>query len=82
MGQRCGYATGMPAPEVSAVPLVVRKGAAWSWRLLLLFGVVVAAGWTFKHLEVICVPVALALMLSALLLPGVDYLDRRRVPRG
>jgi predicted PurR-regulated permease PerM len=72
----------MPAPEDSAVPRLVRESAAWAWRLLLLFGVVVAAGWTFKQLEVICVPVALALMLSALLLPGVDYLDRRHVPRG
>jgi putative heme transporter len=82
VGSRRGYATGMPASEESAVPLVVRKGAAWSWRLLMMFGVVLALGWMFKLLEVICVPVALALMLSALLLPGVDWLDRRRVPRG
>jgi putative heme transporter len=72
----------MPTPEDSAVPLLVRKGAAWSWRLLLMFGVLVAAGWVYKHLQVIFVPVALALMLSALLLPGVDWLNRRRVPRG
>jgi putative heme transporter len=72
----------MPAPEDSAVPLLVRRGAAWSWRLLLMFGVLVAAGWVFKHLQVIFVPVALALMLSALLLPGVDWLNRHRVPRG
>jgi len=72
----------MSAPEDSAVPRLVREAAAWSWRLLLLFGVVVTVWWIFKNLEVICVPVALALMLTALLLPGVDYLDRRRVPRG
>ncbi|MBV8965779.1 MAG: AI-2E family transporter [Mycobacteriaceae bacterium] len=72
----------MPAPEDSAVPPLVRKGAAWSWRLLMIFGVVLAVLWVFKHLEVIFVPVALALMLSALLLPGVDWLDRRGVPRG
>lgn len=35
-----------------------------------------------KRLEVIFVPVALALMLSALLLPGVDWLDRHGVARG
>lgn len=72
----------MPAPEDSAVPHLVRKGAAWSWRVLAMFGVVLAALLVFKRLEVIFVPVALALMLSALLLPGVDWLDRRRVPRG
>jgi len=72
----------MPAPEDSAVTPLVRKGAAWSWRVLAMFGVVLAALWVFKHLEVIFVPVALALMLSALLLPGVDWLDLHRVPRG
>ncbi|HEY7054663.1 MAG TPA: AI-2E family transporter [Mycobacterium sp.] len=72
----------MPAPEDSAVPPLVRKGAAWSWRLLLIFGAVLTVLWVFKHLEVIFVPVLLALMLSALLLPGVDWLDKHRVPRG
>lgn len=62
----------MPASEDFAVTPLVRKGAAWSWRVLAMFGVVLAALWVFKHLEVIFVPVALALMLSALLLPGVD----------
>ena len=72
----------MPAPEDSAVPALVRKGAAWSWRLLVIFGAVLTVLWVFKHLQVIFVPVALALMLSALLLPGVDWLDSHRVPRG
>lgn len=72
----------MPAPEDSAVPPLVRKGAAWSWRLLVIFAALFAVLWVFKHLEVIFVPVALALMLSALLLPGVDRLDRLGVPRG
>ena len=39
---RCGYATGMPAPEDAAVPPLVRKSAAWSWRLLLIFVAVLA----------------------------------------
>jgi putative heme transporter len=77
-----GYATGMPAPEDAAVPPLVRKGAAWSWRLLMMFAAVIALLWVFKHLEVIFVPVAIATMMTALLLPGVDWLDRHRVPRG
>jgi predicted PurR-regulated permease PerM len=60
----------------------VRKGAAWAWRLLVIFAGVIAALWVFKHLEVIFVPVAIATMLTALLMPGVDWLDRRGVPRG
>ena len=38
--------------------------------------------WVIAKLEVIVVPVALALMLAALLLPAVDWLDRRGAPRG
>ena len=72
----------MPAPEDTAVPPLVRKGAAWSWRLLAIFGLVFALLWMFKHLEVILVPVAIATMLAALFLPGVDWLDRHGVPRG
>lgn len=61
---------------------MVRKAAAWSWRLLILFAAVLVVLVTIKHLEVIFVPVALALMLSALLLPGVDWLDEHGVARG
>src|SRR5689334_14696964 len=74
--------TRMSAPEDQAVPPTVRKAAAWTWRLLLFFAALVAVLWMAQHLEVILVPVALALLLSALLLPGVDWLARRRVPRG
>jgi predicted PurR-regulated permease PerM len=74
--------TRMPAPEDQAVSPTVRKATAWGWRLLVLFGVVIAVLWVVAQLQVIVVPVALALILTALLLPGVDWLDRRRVPRG
>ncbi|HET7665719.1 MAG TPA: AI-2E family transporter, partial [Mycobacterium sp.] len=43
---------------------------------------IVAVLWTVKKLEVIVVPVALATLLAALLLPVVDFLDRRGAPRG
>ena len=72
----------MPAPEDTAVSPLVRKGAAWSWRLLAIFGLIFAMLWVFKHLELIFVPVAIATMLAALFLPGVDWLDRHGVPRG
>lgn len=82
------YATGMPAgPSVDSVadesvtPLV-RKTAAWAWRLLVILAAVIALLWVIKRLEVIVVPVALATILTALLLPAVDFLDRRGAPRG
>jgi predicted PurR-regulated permease PerM len=67
--------------DASVEPLV-RKTAAWAWRLLVILLAAVALLWVIAKLEVIVVPVLLALMLSALLLPGVDWLDRHGLPRG
>ena len=69
-------------PEDRSVSPLVRKAAAWSWRLLIIFGALVAALWVARQLEIIVVPVALATMLAALLMPAVDFLDRRGTPRG
>ena len=75
----------MPAsvsPDDAAVAPLVRQTAAWSWRLL----VIAAAAWALLNalttLGVVMVPVALALMLTALLVPAVDFLDRHGAPRG
>ncbi len=80
------YATGMSAsldaPAEESVSPLVRKTAAWSWRLLVILGAVLAAIWIFFQLEILFVPVALATILAALLIPVVDFLDRRGVPRG
>jgi len=65
-----------------AVEPVVRKAAAWSWRLLVILAAVLAVLWLLTELAVIVVPVALAVILTALLLPAVDWLDRRGAPRG
>ena len=66
----------------AAVAPVVRKTAAWSWRLL----IIAVAAWVLlqflMRLGVVIVPAALALMLTALLVPAVDFLDRRGAPRG
>ena len=72
----------MPATEDQAVSPLVRKAAAWAWRLLLVFGAAVAVLWVVKHLEMIFVPLALALILAALLLPGVDWLNKHGIARG
>jgi|KBSMisStaDraftv2_1062788.scaffolds.fasta_scaffold26824_3 putative heme transporter len=70
------------SPDDVAVAPLVRKTAAWSWRLV----VIAAAAWVLlkvlTRLGVVIVPVALALMLTALLVPAVDFLDRRGAPRG
>lgn len=79
------YASGMPAGlsvDDEAVSPLVRKAAAWSWRLLVIVAALVGLLWLVKQLEIIVVPVALATILAALLLPAVDFLHRRGAPRG
>jgi putative heme transporter len=71
-----------PAPDDLAVSPLVRKTAAWAWRLLVLLAALVSLLWVVAKVEVIVVPVALATMLAALLIPLVDWLDRRGAPRG
>jgi putative heme transporter len=65
-----------------SVEPIVRKAAAWAWRLLAILAALVALLWVIARLEIIVVPLLLALMLSALLVPAVDWLDRRGAPRG
>lgn len=65
-----------------AVDPLVRKAAAWAWRLLIIAAVIVALLWVVGQLKVIVVPVALAVIGSALLLPAVDRLETWRLPRG
>jgi predicted PurR-regulated permease PerM len=76
----------MPSKAASdyaeSVEPIVRKTAAWAWRLLVILAAVVALLVVVKRLEVIVVPLLLALMLSALLIPIVDWLDMRGAPRG
>src|SRR5690349_4249570 len=69
------------ADDASVEPLV-RKTAAWAWRLLVILIAVLALLRVVEKLEIIVVPVLVALLLSALLVPVVDWLDRRGLPRG
>jgi predicted PurR-regulated permease PerM len=70
------------ANHQDSVEPIVRKAAAWSWRLLVIFAALLALLWVIARLEIIVVPVLLALMLSALLVQAVDWLDQRGAPRG
>ena len=65
-----------------SVPFGIDLAASWGWRLL----VIVAAGWClFKalgFLEVIVIPVVIALLISALVMPLVSIPQRIGLPRG
>jgi predicted PurR-regulated permease PerM len=63
------------------VPHSLRIGAAWAWRLI----VVGLVGWALLRfisiISIVVIPLAIALLLSALLGPAVGWLLRARMPR-
>ncbi|PZS16614.1 MAG: AI-2E family transporter, partial [Pseudonocardiales bacterium] len=64
------------------MPYPLRVAAAVSWRLLAVAGLVVVLGYVVIALQQVVIPVAVALLLTALLGPVVDWLTKRQVPRG
>ena len=75
------------APSVTSrddedVPHALRIAAAWSWRLVIIAVATGAALWVIGRLHQVVIPVAIALLLSALLSPAVVFLrDRFRLHR-
>jgi putative heme transporter len=61
---------------------LVRASAAWAWRLLVLLAAAYVLLQILFRFGVVVVPVALALVITALLLPAVDFLDRYGAARG
>ncbi|MHA6623144.1 AI-2E family transporter [Pseudonocardia sp. DLS-67] len=56
-------------------------GAALGWRLLVVVAALAVIGVVVAYLAAIVVPVAIALLLAALLAPAVTWLTRHHVPR-
>ncbi|MCO1658676.1 AI-2E family transporter [Pseudonocardia sp. S2-4] len=78
-----------PRPEVSQaddvkvlVPQGLRVSAAIGWRLLVVVAALLVVGFLVSYLAAVVVPVAIALLLSALLAPAVSTLHDNGVPRG
>lgn len=57
-----------------AVPHVLERSAAWSWRILVVAGAVAVVAWSLARLSVVLIPVFVALVMSALLGPVVERL--------
>ncbi|WP_423817363.1 AI-2E family transporter [Saccharopolyspora rectivirgula] len=65
----------------SSLPPVLRVSAAVSWRFLVICGAIFVLGQIISRLFVVVIPVAIALLLAALLGPAVGFLARHGVPR-
>ena len=66
----------------AAVPYPLRVASAVSWRILVVAGALTVLGYVIINLTVVFIPLALGLLLTALLGPVVNWLARHRVPRG
>ena len=64
------------------VPRVLRTSAALGWRFLVVVAALYVIGTVAGYLAAVVVPVAIALLLAALLAPAVHWLQERSVPRG
>ena len=75
-------ATGPSNFTRAQVPWGLDLAAAWAWRL----SVIVVAGlgllWAMRFFAVITIPIAIALLVAALVTPLVDGLRRIGLPRG
>jgi len=70
------------AVDAAEVPHGLRLAAGWSWRLLLLVGAAAVVLWLVGHLRLVLIPLAIALLLTALLAPAVRRLRQQaRFPR-
>jgi predicted PurR-regulated permease PerM len=63
------------------VPHGLRIAAAWSWRLIVIGVVAWALMKIVSTVSIVIIPLAIALLLSALLAPAVGWLLRARFPR-
>ncbi|WP_173924505.1 AI-2E family transporter [Agromyces sp. Marseille-P2726] len=75
-----------PAPQArrdvtESIPFGMRLAAAWSWRLLLVGGVLAVVIFLIIQLRLIVIPILVAVLLGALLVPFSQFLQRHRWPR-
>ncbi|HET9142133.1 AI-2E family transporter [Actinophytocola sp.] len=73
---------GAPTDVTELVPKGLRVAAALSWRFLFVIAAVYVILWLIGYFFHLFLPVAVALLLAALMAPAVDRLVSVNVPRG
>ena len=65
----------------AAIPVGVEIAGQWSWRVLAIVGVAAVLIWLVIQLKYIVIPFLIALLVAALLVPLVQFLQRHRWPK-
>jgi predicted PurR-regulated permease PerM len=73
---------GRRGPVDTGVTPGMQIAAAWSWRFLVIVGSAAVIGWAMRYLSEVVIPVVVAVLLTALLVPVTNALQRLRLPRG
>lgn len=69
------------ARVADSVPAGVRIAGAWSWRILVIAGVAALVVFLIAQLKLIVIPMLVALLLAALLVPFSNWLQSHRWPK-
>ncbi|BDI23576.1 AI-2E family transporter [Herbiconiux sp. L3-i23] len=80
---RSGDTPDEPTGEVppDTLPDGVRIAGAWSWRILAIAGVLAIVTFLIVQLRLIVIPLLIAMLFAALLVPLVNFLVRHRWPK-
>lgn len=72
-----------PAPQVEpvALPAGLQIASAWSWRLLLIIALVGVVLFLIVQLRLVVIPLLIAVLISALLVPFSNFLQRHGWPK-
>ena len=64
-------------PDDAELPHGLRLAAEWSWRMLVIVAAAAVVLWLVARLSLVLIPLAIALLLAALLTPTVGWLRRQ-----
>ena len=71
-----------PADVTPLVPTGLRVSAAVAWRSIVVIAGLYVIVWLAAYFAHVLIPIAIALLLAALMAPGVDRLAKAGMPRG
>lgn len=64
-----------------SVPLGVEVATQWAWRLLVIGAAGLSVIWLLRYFSEITVPIAVAVLGTALTVGAVDWMERKGIPR-
>lgn len=68
-------------PADDAIPTPLKVTAGYAWRIMVIVAVAAIFIWLVMLLKLLVIPLMVAILVTALLSPGFEFLLRHRVPR-